>query len=282
MIMPFFILPVKNLLSIQTDVQKIIVGMNKLNDILDCPFPDQKNKKYSLETLVTLEDVSYSHNYQNIGIEKINLKLYSNEKICFFGENGSGKSTLLKRLINVYNPDSGKVILGKEISDNKIKISFVEQNPNFFPGTLSENISFGTDNFNHDKYVKSCYECGLSNFEKQFSQGLHTRIIENGSNLSGGQRQQLSLIRAVYNQPDLLLLDEPTSNIDKIKEKNIFDSLIKNSEKRTVIAVIHNKELLSYFDRVIFLRSGKIISEGSLNDILFKCDEFSKLYYEVN
>ncbi|EGO6704601.1 ATP-binding cassette domain-containing protein, partial [Enterococcus faecalis] len=192
MIMPFFILPVKNLLSIQTDVQKIIVGMNKLNDILDCPFPDQKNKKYSLETLVTLEDVSYSHNYQNIGIDKINLKLYSNEKICFFGENGSGKSTLLKMLINVYNPDSGKVILGKEIFDNKIKISFVEQNPNFFPGTLSENISFGTDNFNHDKYVKSCYECGLSNFEKQFSQGLHTRIIENGSNLSGGQRQQLS------------------------------------------------------------------------------------------
>lgn len=279
MIMPFFILPIKSLLSIQADFQKLIVGMNKLNDILDCPVPPQENKENIQEILLSLENVSYSHNYHDTGVEKINLKIYPNEKICFFGENGSGKSTLLKILISIYTPDSGKIIYNKEFFNEKMKVSFVEQTPNFFPGTLLENISFGSDNFDYCKYNHTLCECGISEFDKQFPQGLDTRIIENGSNLSGGQRQQLSLIRAIYNQPKILLLDEPTSSIDKVKEKSIFDTLIKSSVARTVIATVHNKELLTYFDRIVFLKSGKIVSEGSFTDLLSKCDEFTNFFY---
>lgn len=102
----------------------------------------------------------------------------------------------------------------KILFTEKMNISFVEQNSNFFPGSLLENICFDSNNFNEQKYSNILSECGLVGFDKQFPLGINTRIIENGNNLSGGQRQQLSLIRAMYNQPDFLLLDEPMSNID--------------------------------------------------------------------
>lgn len=279
MIMPFFILPIKNLLSVQTDVQNLIVGMNKLNDILDCPPSTQISKEYLDEELVSLENVTYSHNYQTTGVEKITLKINPNEKICFFGENGSGKSTLLKILIGAYPPDSGKISFNKKLFTEKINISFVEQDPNFFPGSLLENICFDSNNFNEQHYSNVLSVCGLIGFAEQFSLGLNTRIIENGNNLSGGQKQQLSLIRAMYNQPDFLLLDEPTSNIDKVKEKHIFSNLLMNSTEKSIVAVIHNKELLSYFDRIVFLKSGKIVAEGNLKELLSNCSEFSELYY---
>lgn len=284
MIMPFFILPIKNLLAMQSDMQKLFVGMNKLNDILDCPILLQVNDECSKEELIILEDVSYSHNYQTKGIEKINIKIYPNEKICFFGENGSGKSTLLKLLIGAYIPDYGKVLFNKDFLNKKLKVSFVDQNSNFFPGTLLENISFGSDNFNQYSYDHVLSECGLTGFDSQFPLGLNTRIIENGSNLSGGQKQQLSIIRALYNQPDFLLLDESTSNIDKVKEKCIFSNLIKKSKKRSIVAVIHSRDLLSYFERIIFLRNGEIVKEGSLKELLSNCDEFKEVYYggEIN
>lgn len=279
MIMPFFILPIKNLLAMQSDVQKLIVGMNKANDILDCPVSPERNEKYVKDALITLKEVSYSHNFQTIGIENINLKIYPNEKICFFGENGSGKSTLLKILVDAYIPDSGEIIFNKELFNEEMNISYVEQHSNFFPGTLLENISFGSENFIQSQYDHALFECGLIGFDEQFAQGLDTPIIENGSNLSGGQRQQLSLIRAIYNQPDFILLDESTSNIDRGKEKAIFNNLIKNSVERTVVAVIHNKELLSYFDRIVFLKSGKIISEGNLKKLLSNCREFAEIFF---
>lgn len=84
----------------------------------------------------------------------------------------------------------------------------------------------------------------------------------------------------MYNQPDFLLLDEPTSNIDKVKEKNIFSNLFMSSTKKSIVAVIHNKELLSYFDRIVFLKSGKIVSEGNLRDLLSNYNEFAELYYD--
>ena len=168
----------------------------------------------------------------------------------------------------------------KILFTEKMNISFVEQNSNFFPGSLLENICFDSNNFNEQKYSNILSDCGLVGFDKQFPLGINTRIIENGNNLSGGQRQQLSLIRAMYNQPDFLLLDEPTSNIDKVKEKNIFSNLFMSSTKKSIVAVIHNKELLSYFDRIVFLKSGKIVSEGNLRDLLSNYNEFAELYYD--
>ncbi len=222
-----------------------------------------------IENSIKFENVSFSYKEDEPVLKNINLEIPTGEKWAIVGETGSGKSTLIKLLLRFYDVDSGKVLLDsiniKDISIKSLRkdISLIEQDFYLFPATVIDNIRL-FDNTISEEYVKKiCKTIKINDFINSLPKGYSTYLKEEGSNLSVGEKQLLSIARAMVKKADLVLLDEATSSIDPHTEKMIDKAMNILLKDKTSIIIAHRLNTIIDADQIIVLHEGKILEVGS-------------------
>ena len=229
--------------------------------------PMQTQRRLPFEKDIQFKALSFSYNQaENKILDNLNIVLKKKNIIGIMGESGSGKSTFIDLLSGLLSPTNGffmvdnRVINNSNIHNWKNSIGYVSQNVYLMDDTLKNNIAFGiNDNFiDHKKVSNSIKYSGLENFVKNKGEGTNFFVGEFGSKLSGGQRQRVGIARALYRDPELLILDESTASLDKQTEKKIFETLVKLKKKMTIIIISHDMNNFSICDEVYIIENKKI------------------------
>jgi ATP-binding cassette subfamily B protein len=233
---------------------------------------------------IEFDHVSFSYQNDYLSLADFSLKVKNGQKVAIVGETGAGKTTLLNLLLKFYEPTSGKISINnidfKEINNEDLRMLYgvVLQEPWLFSGTLRENLLFGCKNkITDQKIYQILKSIGISDFVKQLSQKLDTVINEN-TQISNGQKQLLTIARALIRDPQIIILDEATSNVDtltEIKVKKACDEMIKN---RTTFIVAHRLSTVINADLIIVLKNGKIFEQGTHQQLLNKKGMYAELY----
>lgn len=225
-------------------------------------------------------DVRFSYTEGEEVIKGISFHVNPGESVAFVGQTGSGKSTLINLLLNFYSPQSGKITIGdKDISkvnrdDLRREMAVVLQDAFLFKGDIGENISLGYDY--SDKEIKEALRAVGG--DRLIIKGIHTEVMEGGSNLSQGEKQLISFARAYIRNPKILILDEATSNIDTETESIIQQGINKLKENRTTFIIAHRLSTIKDVDNIIVLSHGKIVEMGDHNKLMRSTGYYKEMY----
>ncbi|AHB41843.1 Lipid A export ATP-binding/permease protein MsbA [candidate division SR1 bacterium RAAC1_SR1_1] len=256
---------------------KSIVHIDKLWETFDS-ISSMKNtkdiKKFSPKHGdIFLKNISFSYEKNKV-FENFNLEIQGGTKTAFVGESGGGKTTLIKLLAGYIRPDKGEVIVdGQKLSKIKLTdyyrhIGYLTQDPSVFDGTIHENLIYALDKEPDTKHLEKTIKDAKCEFIREFDNGLETEIGERGVRLSGGQKQRLAIAKIMLKNPNIILLDEPTSALDSFNEEQINIALHNLFKGKTVVVVAHRLQTVKQADRIIFLEQGKIIEEGTHNELV--------------
>lgn len=211
-----------------------------------------------------LENVGYSYDMLKMAVDNVNIKIKCLENVAIVGEIGSGKSTLLKLLMKYKRPTKGELYLNgipyTEIPEQEVraKIGYSAQNSILFNRSLMENILYSNKSATREEVNKMIEWYGLVQFFKRFPNGLETKAGVNGSNLSGGEKQIVWILRVILQNPQIILLDEPTSAMDEATKQYILRLLMMVTKEKTVVCITHDTNILKYFDRVFYIKNGTL------------------------
>ncbi|MBS85832.1 MAG: hypothetical protein CME83_04685 [Candidatus Heimdallarchaeota archaeon] len=233
---------------------------------------------------ITYQNVTFSYNDKEMIFENMNLEIEPNTKIALVGHTGAGKSTFVSLLSRFYELNDGYIFIdGFNVQDLDIDsyrkhIGLVPQEPYLFSGSILENIKFGNINAK-DKEIKDIIsKTNLNEFINSLPEGLETDVREKGSRLSRGQRQLLTMARALLADPKILILDEATASVDAYTESLIQKSLEKLFENRTSIIVAHRLSTILMVDRILVFENGKIVGDGTHQELIAKNKTYKSLY----
>lgn len=275
----YFLDPVKNLINLQPQMQTAVVAAERLGEILDLEAEKdagRERKKMQPEHLsgdVVFENVKFRYGTRRLVLEDINLTIHQGEKVAFVGESGSGKTTLSKLLLHLYQPEEGNILInGNNIEDIGIetlreKIAYIPQETFLFCGTIMENLMLGLDDGSVEDVIKASKMAQAHEFINELPLRYETMLEENGANLSGGQRQRLAIARAMLKKPDILILDEATSNLDAITERALDHTIHEYCKDMTTIFIAHRLSTIKDCDRIFVMEKGKIIESGTHEEL---------------
>lgn len=271
--------PITQMTTIITRFQQVKCSLGNLNDMM--LLEDERKgirEFYSLNKIgkdIEFQDVSFAYPGQGGEFfEDVSFSIKDGEKVAILGNSGSGKSTLFKLMSSLYAPDKGAVLISginmMQIDPYILRsnIGYVEQNSRLFKGTLWSNVIVKNPKAKEEDIVKAIELSGVDTFAKRHPDGYNMRIDEAGSSLSGGQIQSIVLARALLSDPQIVLLDEPTSFMDTRLENNFIAKLKKFSEGKTLIVSTHKRALLELVDRIIVIDEGKIVADNRKDVIL--------------
>jgi ATP-binding cassette subfamily B protein len=225
------------------------------------------------EGRVEYDDVSFGYDEETI-VEDIDFTVEGGETLALVGPTGAGKSTVLKLLLRMYDVDEGAISIdGQDLRDVTIPslrqaVGYVSQDTFMFYGTVKENIAYGTFDAADDAIVEAAKAAEAHEFISNLPDGYDTEIGERGVKLSGGQRQRLSIARAVLKDPEVLILDEATSDVDTETEMLIQRSLDRLTEDRTTFSIAHRLSTIKDADQIVVLEDGRIVERGTHADLL--------------
>lgn len=271
--------PLAQLAGLLTRYNQSRLALQGLNKIMELPVERSQEKQFLHRQLFTdsieLHDVSFKYPEQeNFALQNVNIKIKMGEKIGILGPMGSGKSTLEKLLLKLYTPAEGAIFIdGVDMTqldpaDIRRHIGYVAQDSSLFYGTVHSNITLSAPYANDQAILQAARIANVDQFVRQHPAGYAMPVGEYGSGLSGGQRQAIAIARAIVANPNILILDEPTSAIDDSSEQNIITNLSQISGNKTLIIVTHKPALLQLVDRLIVLVDGKVLLDGKKNDVL--------------
>ena len=252
-------------------------SLEALDKIMESPTDEPADSLHlpRLTGRIDFRDAHFAYPNSAPLLKGLNLTIRPGERVGFIGRIGSGKSTLFKLLLNLYGPDQGAVMVDGmavnqlEPQSLRRQVGYVPQDVVLFHGDIRENILLGGTQAGDEQLLDALRLSCLDETLSQLPNGLGTQVGERGERLSGGQRQAVSIARALVHQPRMLLLDEPTSMMDPATEARLIDNL-RNIEGITMLLVTHRMAMLPLVDRLVVLDQGKVVLDGPRNEILRK------------
>ena len=233
---------------------------------------------------ITYQNVTFSYNDKEMIFENMNLEIEPNTKIALVGHTGAGKSTFVSLLSRFYELNDGSIFIDGlnvqelDIDSYRKHIGLVPQEPYLFSGSILENIKFGKIDAEDNEIENIINKTNLNQFIDSLPEGLETDVREKGSRLSRGQRQLITMARALLADPKILILDEATASVDAYTESLIQKSLEKLFENRTSIIVAHRLSTILMVDRILVFENGKIVGDGTHQELIAKNKTYKSLY----
>lgn len=288
-LLAYFIEPVSRLINLQPQLQEAIVASDRLGEILDLELEKSSEEDVKPDTLygdISLEHINFAYGLREDILHDINMSIKAGEKIALVGESGSGKTTIAKLLMGFYEVKEGNIVIN---SDNintinkevlRSKISYISQHPFFFSGTIKENLEFAMEGVTREMIVDACKKAHIDEYIQSQPMGYKTPLEEKAANLSGGQRQRLAIARALIRNPEILIMDEATSNLDSITESAIQKTLEECTQNVTTIIIAHRLSTIKKCDKIFVMDKGKIIEQGSHSELLKEKGYYYRLWSE--
>jgi ATP-binding cassette subfamily B protein len=255
------------------DFQQAATALEKLDEILaEPPDPGQLPGRRSAPTLrgdLTFEDVRFAYQDERWIIHDINISIEAGQTVAFIGHSGSGKSTLIKLAVGFYGPQRGCVrydgvdLAELDLASVRRQVALVAQEPFLFAGSVAHNIAWARPGVSDDDVHAAAAAVDALEVFERLPNGLRTEVGERGERLSGGQRQLVSLARAIIIDPRILVLDEATSSIDVATEARVQHGLARLMAGRTSLVIAHRLSTIQGADRVVVLESGRVVEQGS-------------------
>lgn len=284
----YFLNPIENIINLQPTLQTAVVAAERLSEILDLSLEkaEDEHKKInpsSLNGKIEFKNVDFRYGTRQLILKNINMIINKGERVALVGESGSGKTTIAKLLLNFYQCEKGEIIVnGYNLLDINVealrdKIAYISQETFLFNGTIIENLKLGNPYLTYEEIIEACKKAQIHDFINSLPLRYNTLVEENGSNFSGGQKQRLSIARAILRKPEILIMDEATSNLDSITEKAIEKTIHEFSEGMITIIIAHRLSTIMRCDNIYILEKGEIKEQGNHNELLEK----QGLYYEL-
>jgi len=279
--------PIRTISMQYNSMQRAMASGYRIFEVLDIPVTIKDPKKpldCPLDGSIKFDNVSFAYVERNYILNDFNLTIENGERIGIVGPTGAGKSTISNLIHRFYDTNKGKVILGgveiRKLSQEYIgkKVGMVLQDPFLFSGTILDNVKYGNKDVSLNDVEKATKELGMMDFINSLDDGFNTVIGQRGSDLSMGQRQLLSILRALVADTQYLILDEATSSIDSYTEKKIQNALDILLQNRTSITIAHRLATVRKCDKIIVLNAGKVEEIGSHEQLLDNQGLYSKLY----
>lgn len=282
----YFIDPIGRLVSLQISIQEAGISLSRLSEILDVEEENEsESRKDELDERieeVAFSDVSFGYGTRPAILSDIDVRIGPGEKVALVGRSGCGKTTLSKLLLRFYEPKAGTITVnGRDIAEIgsfslRKRIGCVPQNVQTFSGTIRENLLMGTV-VSKQELERVCDITGCSEFIRRLPAGYDTMLDEAGGGLSGGEKQRIVIARAILRNPDFLILDEATSNMDFITEKMTFDLIFKHMSDVPMLIIAHRLSTIRSCDRIYVMESGRIVESGTHDDLI----QLDGLYHKL-
>ena len=255
--------------------------------IYDDSFPKEEFGLKHLNSIggnFEFKNVSFGYQRDALVLKNLSFKVEDNTTIAFVGKSGVGKTTIFNLLCRMYEPISGEILIDGEdilnldrasIRDN---ITIISQNPYIFNISIRDNLRLVKEDLTEEEMEKACKVACLDDFIQTLPDGYDTIVGEGGISLSGGQRQRLAIARALVQDTRIILFDEATSALDNITQMKIQEAIDNMKENYTILIIAHRLSTIINSDRILFLDNGKVLAEGTHEELLKNCSKYKKLY----
>ena len=278
--------PIAQLAQISSQIQSMIAASERVFNFLDTGeyIDNGKLKATSVEGNVEFKNVKFGYNEDKIIIKDFNAKINAGEKIAIVGPTGAGKTTIVKLLMRFYELNSGEILLdGKNITDYKRSelesvFAMVLQDTWLFNGTILDNLRYGNLNASDKEVIDAAKTANADYFIRTLPDGYNMVLNEETSNISGGQKQLLTIARAILANPKILILDEATSNVDTRTEELIQKAMDKVMMGRTSFIIAHRLSTIKNADLILVMNEGDIVEIGKHDELLEKKGFYAKIY----
>lgn len=285
----YFTGPASSLIGANKNIQDALIAADRLFEIIDLETESTNENKILLSPdligNIKFNNVSFRYGTRTIVFEKLNLVIEKGRSAAIVGESGSGKSTLLSLLQNLYPLNKGNITIAsldlQHISNRSLRqmVGVVPQQIDLFSGTIVDNIAVGESEPDMQKIIYLSKMIGIDEFIEKLPNTYNSILNEQGVNLSGGQRQRLAIARALYRNPEILILDEATSSLDPTSEQKVLDTLDWfKSQGKTIIIIAHKLSTIKQCDKILVLHNGALVEQGSHNELLQANGHYSKLW----
>jgi ATP-binding cassette subfamily C protein LapB len=272
------IAPISQIVSMVIRYDRTVLSYKNINELMSMEV-ERDDRVYlsrpNLKGDIVFKDVTFSYKDQNFeALKNINLTIKEGEKVAILGKIGSGKSTLAKLIMNLYSPTSGSILYDntdvRQIDpvDLRKVIGYVPQEPFLFLGSIKDNITIGENFYSDEDLLEVSKIAGLQDFLGKHEAGFDLLLGERGDGLSGGEKQSITLARALISKPNLLMMDEPTNSMDSQTEQAFISNMKKIIKDQTLIVMTHKMSILDLVNRVIILHDGKIIADGPKEKVI--------------
>ena len=268
-------------------IKRIREVFNTENTILDPKRPVEVDYELARGE-IEFKNVSFSYNNVKNVVNNLSLKIDAGQVIGVIGGTGSGKSSIVNLIPRLYDADKGKVLIDGidvkkyRVSDLRDLIGIVPQNPVLFEGTLRENMQFRKSNATDDEIIKALEISQSLDFVKELSDFLDHKVLRGGSNFSGGQRQRLTIARALVGDPKIVILDDASSALDFATDAKLRKAIGEKLSESTIILVSQRATTLMNADNIIVLDNGNIMGIGKHDELLKTCTTYQEIYYSQN
>jgi ATP-binding cassette subfamily B protein len=272
--------PISSLIGMNKTIQNALIAADRLFEIMDLE-TERSDETFPIKRSdvgdITFREVSFRYGSRANVFEGLTLIFQKGKISGVVGESGSGKSTLISLLQNLYTLQSGNIYIGdydiKFIDNGSLRqiVSVVPQRIDLFAGNVLENIALGDYQPDMQLVFNICHQLGMMGFVESLPNGFGTYLGENGVSLSGGQKQRIAIARALYRDPEILILDEATSSLDPDSEQFVQQAIrMLSAEGKTIIFITHRLAAVQEFDRLYVLDRGKLIEEGTHADLVIR------------
>jgi ATP-binding cassette, subfamily B, bacterial MsbA len=292
-LMAFYVLlaylysPVQGLAYARIEVASAMASVDRIFEYLDIPPEVTEDPEPTViakvRGAIELHGVAFGYDDNAFRFDNFNLKIQAKETVAIVGPSGSGKTTLISLIMRYFDPERGAISIDGvdlrklSLASLRDNIALVDQDPLLFNASIADNIAYSNANADREQIIRAAKIANIHDFIAGLPDGYDSRVGERGVTMSGGERQRICLARAILKDPPILILDEATSSLDSISEQLIQDALDKILADKTAIIIAHRLSTVQRADRIIALKDGKIVDQGTHQELLEK----SLLYQEL-